>query len=745
MKKYKIKLMASSIAGLLAQSSIAAVAQDATPQQPETTGSTEIIVTAQRRSERLLDVPASITALSAETLEKSGITSTSDLARAVPGVAMTFYGAFLQPAIRGVTSTGANLGENSNVAMYIDGVYQPQQIATLIDLPDVQQVEVLKGPQGALYGQNATGGAILITSRAPSFTPTGMLSASYGNYDAVSLRGFVSGPITDKIAASIAGAYQDRDGFRRHVVTGERDRGLTAKVVRGKLLFQPSDDAKITLTGYYSDRNDSAMYAGFAINGNSIGYAPDLSGFGIQLPVPVTPKATSPKQFSTDPDVFTRIKSWGGNIRGEFDTGVGTINSTTAYFRNSTRYLNDSDFTAVNIGQSTADPLKAHYFIQDLNFASEKFGAVSFLAGVFYLNGSEEFVNNNFDLLFPNVPPAAKIRLGGTNQNAEVKKEIIAGYGEVTLEAMEHLFLTAGARYTHEQQRTFSDYAIFTPGGAPTKVPEQLPYPDNPVTFSKLTPRITARYELTPSSNVYASWGRGFKSGVVNTTNFTVAPVKPEVVDAYEVGFKGRLVNSLSLSVAAFLYDYKDLQSVIFVPGQAYITQNAATARIKGVDVDLSWQVMPGLTLSSSASFLDAKYREFLGAANYIPTGTGHTPSTIDLSGHRMLRAPKFSGNIAANYEVETSAGQLSLFGSVYHSSSYGMEPTGRIRQGRYTTVDGEIGLRPEGIDNLRLVVWGKNLTNKAYLASALVAGTFADGGSYAEPRTYGVRAEYRF
>ncbi|HEX7819537.1 MAG TPA: TonB-dependent receptor [Sphingobium sp.] len=653
----------------------------------------------------------------------------------------------MQPAVRGITSTGANLGENSNVAMYVDGVYQPQQIATLIDLPDIQQVEVLKGPQGALYGQNATGGAILVTSMAPSFTTRGTVSASYGAYNDVSLRGYVTGPLSNTIAASISGGYQNRDGFRRHVITNQRDLGLDSTVIRGKLLFQPSTDAKITLTGYYSDRRDSASYAGFAIGGNSIGYAANLAALGLPgIPVPASPQIKDASQFATDPNVFTHIRSYGGNVRGEFDVGAGTVNTVTSYSENKTNYRNDADYSAVNVGASTANFLTSNYFIQDLNFISKKFGSVSFLVGGFYLSGSEAFTNNDFDLLLPSVPPApTTVLFKASSQNARVDKEILAGYGEITLQATDQLFLTAGGRYTREKQRAFSDRAIFTPGGAATKVPSLVEYPGGAVTFSKFTPRITARYEITSRSNVYASWGRGFKSGIVNTTDYTLDPVKPETIDAYEIGYKGTPVPGVRFNIAAFLYDYKNLQSVVFVPGNAYITQNAATARIKGVDFDLSWSVTPSLTLAGSASFLDGKYLNFPGAANYIPTGTGHIPSTIDLSGHRMLRSPQFSGNISANYEIETSFGRFAAFGSVFHTSSYGMEPTGRLRQNAYTTADAEISLAPAAFDGMRFVLWGKNLTNKAYLASALVAGGFADGGSYADPRTYGVRAEFKF
>ena len=243
------KLQLSATIGLTLSSLLGAT-QASAQAAVEEVAPGEIVVTAQRRSENLKDVPMSVTALSADTLTAAGVTSTTDIAKVAPGVTMTFFGAFLQPSIRGITSTGANLGENSNVALYIDGVYQPQQIATLVDLPDVEQIEILKGPQGALYGQNATGGAVLVNSMAPSFKFKGKLSASHGNFNDVQLRGYVSGPLTDTVAASLSASYQNRDGFRRQVVTGQRDKGLDAKVVRGKVLFEPTDAVKITASAY---------------------------------------------------------------------------------------------------------------------------------------------------------------------------------------------------------------------------------------------------------------------------------------------------------------------------------------------------------------------------------------------------------------------------------------------------------------------------------------------------------------
>ena len=717
-------LATTTLAGLAALGGAAR----AQPSEGGTANVQEVIVTAQRRSERLQDVPMSVTALPADTLEKAGVANTADLARVTPGLNMSSYGNNLQPAVRGVTSTGGNLGDNPSVAIYLDGVYQPQQIAALFDLPDVRQIEVLKGPQGALYGQNATGGAITITTLSPSFTTTGKLSASYGNRNAVALRGFASGPVSDQVAVSLAAAYQNRDGFRRHVITGERDRGLESKLVRGKVLFEPSKDARITLSGYYADRDDSAAYAGVALNGNSVGYA-----F-----IPTAPRTTSPKQFSAYPDVFNRVKSWGVNARGEFELGPGTLSTVTAYTRTKIVYVSDLDASAVNFAEYRTPDLNGKYFVQEATFVSNKFGRTSFLFGGLYLNGRDNFNPGEFILRSPNLPPAPltapTLHLF---QFGRVKKEILAAYGEVSLDVTDKLVLTAGGRYTHETQRGYHTDAL-----TPTPPASLTPFLGNPEKWSKFSPRVTARYEVGPRANLYATFATGFKGGLINTATLADA-VDPETIKSYEAGYKGRPLENLTLNIAGFWYDYKNLQVVAY-RAPLLITQNAASARGKGVDLDATWSVTPEFTLSGGLEYLDARYRRFPDALVFTPTGFGNLATTGNLSGRRLLRSPKWSGNLTANYQADMASGRVGAFLSLYHSAAFGLEGSNRLRQGAYTTVDGEVSFAPSAVQGLRLVLWGKNLGDKAYLTSA-VASELGDLGSYAEPRTFGVRAEYSF
>jgi iron complex outermembrane receptor protein len=254
---------------------------------------------------------------------------------------------------------------------------------------------------------------------------------------------------------------------------------------------------------------------------------------------------------------------------------------------------------------------------------------------------------------------------------------------------------------------------------------------------------VTVRYALDSNSNIYGTWSKGFKSGLVSTLDFTNPPVKPEDLTAFEFGYKGRPLPGVSLNIAAFHYTYKNKQ-VAHYEAPSYIYQNAASAKVKGVEADLSWRATPELTLSATASYLDGKYKAFTGASSTIATGFGNLNRPIDASGLRMIRTPKFTGTLSANYEVETEMGQFGAYASLYYNDGFKWEVSGRIREKAHTTLDGELSYSPTSMENLRLVLWGRNLTDEDVKQSVLTSD-FGDGVSYAPPRTYGVRAEYKF
>lgn len=687
----------------------------------------EIIVTAQRRSENLRDVPISITALNSDALQRSGVSSTLDLPRLAPGLELPLNGGFTQPSIRGVSSGGSDVGDSSNVAVYVDGVYRPAQSAQLMDLPDVEQVEVLKGPQGTLYGQGAEGGAIVITTRAPSFTTEGKISTSYGNHGSLILQGVVSAPFTDKLAFSLSGVYEDRDGLRYNVATHENDSGLRARMVRGKLLFQPSDSASFTLTGFFSRRKDSSPYGGKAVDGRSVGY----------FIYPSAPQPESTREIALDTPTLVDIKNYGFSLRSEVDIDAGTITSITSFTKNQGRLTVDVDYSPANIASIYAIPLSPdqEFITQDLSFVSTGWGSISLTAGVFLMATNEGYRPQSFT-----IGDGALNSAPGTGttiqQFQHIKRFILAGFAELEYAVTGEFTVSAGGRYSYERQRGYAD--LF--GSAPNEIPS----PFNPAVFKKFTPRITARLALSPRSNIYATFGQGFKSGILSTSALTSAPARPETLTAYEIGYKGVLFDKLSLNVAGFYYDWKDLQVQRYVPPQS-IYENAASARSKGVDVDVSFRVTPELTLTAGGVYLDAKYRRYPLAGTFMPNASGgNDNATIIASGLRTIRAPKFTATFGATYDVDTRAGKLGLSGSLYHHSGSRLELTGRIRQPKHDIVDAQISFSPLVADYLKVSLWGRNLTNKAYLQS-LLQTNFADGISYAPPRTYGVRAEFTF
>lgn len=703
----------------------------------------DIIVTAQRRSERLRDVPISITAISGDTLAKAGISNILDIARVTPGLELPLYGGFVQPAIRGISSAGAGLGDSSNVAVYVDGVYQSSESGQLQDLPDVRQVEVLKGPQGALYGQNAAGGAIILTTIAPSFTTAGKLSASYGNYDDKAARGYVTGPLSDTVAAEIAGSWEDRDGFRHNVVTGGRDRGLRSVLVRGKLLYKPSDAVSFTLGGGYSRRADGGVFAGQPLGGDSIGYGL-ASLYGLAIP-----KAANPRQFAESIDPDLRLRTYGINLRGEFKLDIGTISTVTSYNNVGVHSFQDPDFSAVNVGD--ADLKIAHRdFIQEVNFRSRPIGRLTLAAGLFYLDNLERYDPQVFNvdavdpLTGPTVAPARPTVVAIAGTRSRQAKHSYAAYIEADYDLADALTLSVGGRYSYERQRSYNG-----PPAGPIAADTR-----NPFVFKKFTPRATLRYRLDDTSNVYASYSRGFKSGFTNTLDFSNPPVKPEVVTAYEVGYKGRVSRILSINLAAFHYDYKDLQVFLYTAPTGYY-QNAASARINGAEFETTLS-LGHLTISGGGAFLDARYRHFgdrcpagqtppcAGDYRPNPIGLGNDQVSVDASGNRLKRAPKFTGTASADYSIDSAAGRFGAYVTGNYDSGFFYDAIERVRQHRYATLSAELSYAPAAIKGMRFILWGKNLTDHDYVSMALIS-QLADGVSYADPRTFGGRIEFAF
>jgi iron complex outermembrane receptor protein len=697
---------------------------------PAKTG--DIVVTATRRTISLMNAPVSVTVIDQKTLVGAGIKSTRDLERVTPSLQMQAYGGWLQPAIRGISSKGASPGDSSNVAIYVDGVYQPNQAGQYFDLPDVSRVEVLKGPQGSLYGQNAAAGAILVTTQEPSFTPTGRAYLGYGNYNDVFGGAFLSAPLSNQLAASVTGYVERHDGYRREIATGDRDFGLRSYLVRGKLKWQVSSDTSFTLSGTYGSRKDSSLFAGIPLNGNSIGYLfyPDL---------------LRPEKDQTATDgVFSKFTNAQVALRGQIGVGSGTINTVTAYGHVTIDQKADADYSQANFAISTPNPRQTT-FIQEINYASGKIGPLSLVAGVFYMHTKDGYPGGGAFYVWP-TPTVAPDAPGAPGViapfNGYIKKDSYAAYAEANIDLLPNLTVTAGGRYSYERQRAWAAFTIDGSEPSPTE------FPGGPQTFKKFTPRVSLVFRPSTETSLYATYSKGFKSGLINILDFSGPAVKPENVDGYEAGVRVRH-GSFFGELSAYYYAYRDLQVSAYV-APAYIYENAAAANVKGAELTLSYNPIQNLTLTAGANLMSAKYAKYGGKpvvlTVYVPNafGAGNDQIALDVTGRRVERAPKFVATASARYTIPSSVGDFSLFGSLYHNSGYALEPSGRIHQGTFNTLDGELSFSPRAIDRLRLSIYGHNLTDRSYLQSNLVT-IFSDGVSYAPPRTFGARLDYSF
>lgn len=706
----------------------------------------EIIVTAQRREELARDVPLSLTVISGDSLTVAGINDTLALTSAVPGLKMDRVGNFTLPALRGVTTFVTGPGVDSNVAVYLDGIYQPSTLSNTFDLPDVERVEVAKGPQGTLFGRNATGGAIQVFTKQPDFDFSGMAAASYGNLDDLKIRGFVNIPVVNEVAAlSVAGYYNTSNSYYQDLGRGGRSRGNDINLIRAKLLIQPTDRLTILLSGRRSDRDESASVVGSALNGNTVGKIIDTA--------PIV--ATEPFTTADNVRSFQRNLSKSASASIELEADSGTLKSLTGYGR----YINKSAFSpsvtrAPNTGNGVifAPRTEDEAFSQELTFASSLSGPLNYVVGAFYTKGKGAW--------FPLTVDANLTSLGVARTYIDIfgvqRYEAWAGFGEVYWDLGERISLVGGLRYSWEERSQSSGI-----GFAPTNdYPSRGPVPNLTLLGKKswtgLTPRASIRYKLTPTSNAYFTFSQGFKSGIFNTSapslnaDGSLPAANPEKLTSYELGFKGRVAPGLNITAAGFYYDYKNVQVTsyrdVIINGEPVplsLLSNAATARVYGFEADVNWVAGDKFDMRVATSVLDAKYGDFRTADQLVPTGFGNTSIAFDASGRQMIRAPKLTLSGTANYHLNVANGQLDLSATVYHTSSISYQFNGRIRQPAYTTIDGRITWSPDD-GRFTVAAFGKNLTDKTIIGGTFIS-TVSDMVSYAPPRTYGVEATVKF
>jgi iron complex outermembrane receptor protein len=695
------------------------VVPSAAPATPDTaagsgSGLQEIVVTAQKRSENLQNVPIAITALSAKQLTVAGISNTADLKAVTPGLAFnTALGGFGQPRIRGIGTTTTGPGIENPVATYVDGVYIGSAAGTLFSLNDVDQVAILKGPQGTLFGRNATGGLIQVTTRAPSQTPTADVSVTYGNYDTVGSSAYVSGGLTSTLSASIAGIYEDQqDGYGRNLYNGRYVQNHRDYAGRGKLQWKPDEATKFTLSGDYSYLR-GADPAIRPIDGTLIGPAPG-----------------GPRDIDQNIQPYLQTKEKGVSLTGTHDFSGVQLLSITAYRDSYLHAIIDADQTPVSL-VAVDQTQKDEQFSQEVQLLSTTPGRFKWVVGGYYF-----WSRGTYDPLVTTVTQPF-----GTIIATITSKQTLnsyAAFAQGTYEFGESTHLTGGLRYTIDDRAIDANSDTATPFG-----PMLLSAQDSK-TFKKLTWRLSLDHRFSPNLLGYISYNRGFKSGSFVPQIIPLQQLKPETLDAFEVGLKSDMFDHrVRINAAAYYYNYKNIQINEIIDG-LLTPFDGKGARSYGIDLDAQAKVTHALTLMAGFAYIHDRYKSFPGGyttTNVIdPTTFQFTVLTpYNSTGNRLQDTPDWTANIGATYTV----GPITAAASYYYNDGYYVDPGNRVREPHYNIVDASITWTSPN-NHLSLKVWGKNLTNALY-SEQLDATSTGDNRVAAPPRTYGVTAGFHF
>jgi iron complex outermembrane recepter protein len=708
---------------------------------PEEATLGEIVVTAQRRAENLQEVPIAVAAVTAEALENSGIEGTADLPQIVPSVQMTRSGPSGLFFIRGVGTTNAAAGEEGANAVYVDNVYISDLTQTMSRFNNIERVEVLKGPQGTLFGRNATGGLIHIITRDPSRDELEVKGqVGYANYDTINTQLYLGGPITEKLSADIAyaGIWQNK-GWGRNLTTGEAVKLQDWQGVRSKAVLRPTDTLKLTLSGDYSEGEDDLGLT-WKIEPGTLA----LGGF----PGPAGHDTTA-----SNPSL-SNIKAWGLSLIAEADLGFATLTSVSAM-----RDLHNHSFFDIDAGPRDVTNLNyvstGRTYQQEVRLASNNTEPLGWQVGVFYLRSKA-------------AQDAKRRGSSGVNTTSEMTTNSYAAFAEATYAVTPMTHVTAGARYTIDNRDFDGRDTPTTGAGVPTG-PARAQIAE--LKYEEVTYRLALRHDINDDVNVYASVNRGFKAGAFSLASPLNAPVQPQFIMAYEAGIKSEwLDRRLRVNVAAYHYDIDDYQVRSASLGGTLLL-NAATVKVDGVDLEFEAAPTSNWRLFGGATYLDSRYGKFGGPGSAFqapivyplpatcppelrgtadpgvlqpgPRTGGFATCFGDVSGNKTPLAPKLTASLGSTYTIPVgSTGELRITGLYSYNSGYVFEPDNLARQGKFHLLNASAEFRPT--ENIGIELWARNLTDEEYAVQKL---TVATGSVVAlgAPRTFGVNLNFDF
>jgi len=707
-------------------------------------GLQEVVVTANKRRENIQDVPIAISAITASDLAAHGVQDTLDVAAAIPGLTMQGSMNGLQAHLRGVGTSAIQAGGENSIATYIDGVYIASLSGSLLQLSNIQQIEVDKGPQGTLFGRNATGGVISITTKAPSHTFGGSAAVSYGNYNTVAASTYVTGGLTDNLAADLAVYFSNQgEGYGRNLYTGDEIQKNQDLAARSKWRFTPSDVDTLTLAFDFERTHSSTLDAFRLVYGHPSNWGP-----GAPLPTGQPFLFTGgPWDINNYLDPFDDFKQRGASLNYQHDFDFAHLTNITAY-RDAEKSLFWSAQPIPTPAEQAGWLEKERQITEELQVSSPDHSVIKWVGGFFYLHGHAAYQPFTIE-----GTAAAPAPLDSINFLADEMTDSYAAFGQSTapMPFMSDTNVTAGLRYTRETRGiTGATILNFLP---PAPAVETA-LTDTQKTFYKLTWRLSFDHHFTDHLLGYVSYNRGFKSGVYNTIPAggpNAQPVNPEVLDAYELGIKSDAFDHrLRLNASTFFYKYSQLQVTVFTPTHSDI-ENGAEAHIYGLDWDVQFQLTQDLTVQAGMEWLHDRFVYFPAAQDLIPQsvaqGGGNLPVFGSAAGNRLPYTPDWSANLSLDYKLPTAVGPFDLNVAYSYRNGWYATPDNHLKAPISNLVNVQAAYTPAQLDRLRLVLWGRNLTNQAvpmFMSEANNPGGY-DEEIDLPPRTYGLRVEYTF
>lgn len=696
-----------------------------TPPVLDDEGEENIVVTARKVREPLLGVPASVSVVTGSTMEAARIRAFSDLAAVLPNVAFSGgIGGQLQGqvAIRGIATLARNIGVESGVGVFVDGVYIGRPETFNQELLDVDQVEVLRGPQGTLFGKNTIAGVFNITSAAPTDSFSGFGRVEVGSHGLIRTQGAISGPLMgDRLIGRVAIGYASRDGFSQHVSGGRDADALDLFSWRGALAFHPSDGLAFTLrTDGLRDRGAPGFFS-----------ATDVA-------VPASPAPAGIREVDSNRPNRLRRDVAGVSLTVVASIGEAEITSITAY--RESRYAASIDDDQRQSDLLAADDFgdRSELWSQEIRVSGKVSEPLSYLAGVYALD--QRTVTDRALAIGAGLGVPGEPRL---TTRGRVSTRSYAAFGNLDWRVAPGLNVSAGIRYTHERKTAQfvqdDETGIFTFLGLPDLAFSGRSRDDD------VSPTLSISYAPSGTTRLYARAARGFKSSAFNV-DLAASPVGlqagPERATTYEAGLKADLLGRrLYVALTGFHTAYEDLQ-VAQITGAGTLLTNAGSAKIDGFEAEIAYRPIVGVRIEGAAGYAKGRYKRFASCAVPLSEGGG----AADCAGKRLVGAPEFTSRLALEYGRSLSFGAVTARVEANHQSSVYFDPTNseRFRGRGRTLLNGRLSAQR---GKVRASIWIENITNETY-------ETYRDDRSavgvlrttaYGAPRTYGLTVSGAF